>query len=103
MKKRILLVDESLTVQKVVSLTLDKQRYAVLYARSRAEVMKMIVESPPELVLVSDQVSDIHWQSFPKEVEAWLGREHELPRIIFAAASESVLERYRLLISKIAS
>lgn len=82
MKNQILLVDESLTVQKVVSLTLDKTKYSVSYARFRAEAIKQIVENLPEVILISDQVKDINITSFPKEVEAWLGRDHDLPAII---------------------
>src|SRR5215212_4572112 len=88
MKKRVLLVDESLTVQKVVALTLDRHRFAILYAKSRAEAMKLITESPPELILVSDHVADITASSFPKEVEAWMGRDQGLPPVVLITGQD---------------
>ncbi len=42
MRKRVLLIDESLTVQKVVALTLDKSRFSILYAKTRAEAMRLV-------------------------------------------------------------
>lgn len=89
MKKRVLLIDESLTVQKVVALTLDKSRYAVSYAKSRAEAMSFVADSPPNLILVSDQVTDVTVPSFPKEVEAWLGRNHKAPPIILITGQDT--------------
>lgn len=78
----ILLVDDSVTVQKVLSLTLDKQRYHLKFATSRAELMKMFLDEPVQLVLLSDQIADIQWSSFPKEVEAWLGRVDNVPPFV---------------------
>lgn len=88
MKRRILLIDESLTVQKVVSLTLDKNRYQLSFAKSRAEAIQQISSQKPELILVSDQVSDLSSATFPKEVEAWLGGEHLRPPIVLISGQE---------------
>lgn len=88
MKKRILLIDESLTVQKVVSLTLDKNKYQVNYAKTRNEAVSQITENTPDLILVSDQVSDLTIPSFPKELETWLGRTHEIPPILLITAQD---------------
>ncbi len=88
MKKRVLLIDESLTVQKVVALTLDRNRYSVLYAKSRGEAMKEILQSPPDLILASDQVADISVSSFPKEVESWVGRERRMPPIVLITGQD---------------
>jgi len=88
MKKRILLIDGSLTVQKVVSLTLDKGRYHVVYAKSRVEAVQQINEATPDVILVSDQVTDITIPSFPKELETWLGRTHEIPPIVLITAQD---------------
>jgi PleD family two-component response regulator len=71
MKKRILLLDESVTVQKVVALTLDRERFAITNAKTRSEAMKSILENPPDLILVSDQVAGVSASAFPKEVETW--------------------------------
>ncbi len=88
MKKRVLLIDESLTVQKVVALTLDRNRYTVHYAKSRSEAMKDVLQTPPDLILASDQVNDINVSSFPKEVESWVGRERRMPPIILITGQD---------------
>jgi len=88
MRKRVLLIDESLTVQKVVALTLDKSRFSILYAKTRAEAMRLVVENAPQLILVSDQVPDINIGAFPKEVEVWLNRRAPVPPILLITAQD---------------
>ncbi len=88
MKKRVLLVDESLTVQKVVALTLDKNRYAVSYAKTKPEAMKLVIEQTPDLILVSDQVPELQAASFPREVEAWLARRAPTPPCILITGQD---------------
>lgn len=88
MKKRVLLVDESLTVQKVVALTLDKNRYAVSYAKTKPEAMKLVIEHAPDLILVSDQVPELQAASFPREVEAWLARRAPTPPCILITGQD---------------
>jgi len=94
MKKKILLIDESLTVQKVVTLTLDKAHYVVSFAKSRAEAMKLILEGPPDLIMVSDQVADLSYQAFPKEVEAWLGKDMSCPPMILITGRDIREQRH---------
>jgi CheY-like chemotaxis protein len=89
MKRKILLIDESLTVQKVVALTLDKSRYSLYYAKSRNEALKQWSENPPELILVGDQVPDINAPSFPKEMEVWLGKGVSVPPMILITSHDS--------------
>lgn len=88
MKSRILLIDDSLTVQKVVSLTLDKNSTQVFYAKGRMDAVKQLQEHAPHLVLLSDQVKDLTAQTFPKEVEAWLGRDHNLPAMVLITGQD---------------
>lgn len=101
MKKNVLLIDESLTVQKVVALTLDRQRYAVQNAKSRSEAMKVILEAPPDIILVSDQVSSINASSFPGEVESWVGKDRQTPPIVLITAQDlSEFGRYKSVLKK---
>ncbi len=88
MKKRILLIDESLTVQKVVALTLDREKMTVTNAKSRSEAMKIILEAPPDVILVSDQVTGLSASSFPKEVETWVGRDRRSPPLILVTSHD---------------
>ena len=90
MKKHILLIDESVTVQKVVCLTLDHAHFKVIFAKSKQEALQQIQENVPDLILVSDQVSGVT-SSFPKEVEAWLGRQTRIipPCILISSREET--------------
>lgn len=88
MKTHILLIDESLTVQKVVALTLEKSAYTVHFAVNRKEAGRLIVENTPHLILVSDQVKDLNAATFPKEVETWLKRNHDLPPMILITSHD---------------
>lgn len=88
MKKKILLVCESLTVQKVVSLSLEKSRYTLSFAKTRAEAMKLVIDEASDLILVSDSVSDINSASFPKEVETWIGGSRISPPVVLISAQE---------------
>jgi DNA-binding response OmpR family regulator len=88
MKKRILLIDESLTVQKVVALTLDRERFAITNAKTRSEAMKLVLESPPDLILISDQVAGVSANAFPKEVETWVGRDRKQPALILISGQD---------------
>ncbi|MBY0370028.1 hypothetical protein K2X33_05035 [bacterium] len=101
MKKRILLIDESLTVQKVVALTLDRERYTLSNAKNRPEAMKQVLESPPDLILVSDQVAGLTASSFPREVESWVGRDRKVPALVLITASDAKEQRgYVALLKK---
>ena len=88
MKKKILLVDDSLTVQKVVALTLDRNRYDVSYAKSSPEAMKRLVEWLPDLVLVSDRAPEVSAASFPREMETWLARRGPVPPAVLITADD---------------
>lgn len=85
--KKILLVDDSVTVQKVVSLTLDKSRYALSYAKSRLEAIKLIHEVSFDLVLVSDKTSELTAGTFPSEVEVAL-RGRPGPPMVWVTTQE---------------
>lgn len=101
MKKNVLLIDESLTVQKVVALTLDRAKYTVQNAKSRSEAMKVILDTPPDLILVSDQVASVNASSFPGEVESWVGKDREVPPIVLITSQEiTEFGRYRSVLKK---
>ncbi len=88
MKKKILLIDESLTVQKVVALTLDKGSYQIIYARNRQEVIKTVVDTPIDLILLSESVTGLSWQSFPKELESWMGKLATPPPVVLITGQD---------------
>lgn len=88
MKITLLLIDPSLTVQKVVSLTLDRNRYTTLFAKTLSEAKKLLLDNSPQLVMVSDQVAELNVTSFPKEVETWLRRTHNLPAFVLVTSQD---------------
>lgn len=101
MQKRILLVDPSLTVQKVVALTLDKQNYHLVYAKTRKDLMKCLSDQLPDLILLGDQVPEVSVATFPKELESWVGRLHAVPPIILVAAHDtSDAKHYNAVLKK---
>ena len=101
MKKRILLIDESLTVQKVVALTLDRETYAITNAKSRSDAMKVVLDSPPDLILVSDQVTGVNASGFPKEVETWSGRDRKQPPLVLITSQDiKELRGYQAVLKK---
>ncbi|MEZ4750573.1 MAG: hypothetical protein R3B54_08070 [Bdellovibrionota bacterium] len=71
MKTKILLLDESVTVQKVVALTLDKNLYTIEYAKTRSEAKRLVAAGGIRLILVSEQVSDLDVSGFPSEATTW--------------------------------
>jgi CheY-like chemotaxis protein len=89
--KKILLIDSSVTVQKVVSLTLDKTQFDLRFAKNRTEAMQNLFEFKPQLVFVSDQMQDISAQTFPKEAEVWLSQKGIaiLPPMVMISSQEN--------------
>ncbi|MBI1860054.1 MAG: response regulator [Deltaproteobacteria bacterium] len=90
MKVKVLLIDDSLTVQKVVALSLDRSRYQILFAKTTAEAVRIISENDLSAVLVSDGVAGLAAASFPKEVELRLGKERVAPPMILISAKSDV-------------
>jgi len=93
MKKKILLLDESITVQKVIALTLGKSRYDLDFATSQAQAMKSISDRAPDLILVSDQVTGVNVSTFPKELEAFMGRAGIVPPIVLITSEDRAESR----------
>jgi CheY-like chemotaxis protein len=52
MAKRILLADDSITIQKVVELTFAEGEYEVICANDGAQAIRKIEENPPDIALI---------------------------------------------------
>lgn len=89
MIQQILLIDNGVTVQKIVALSLDKARFTPLFAISKEEAKQIIMEKRPNLLLISDRLEGLEWQRFPKEVETWLGRGAVLPKMVLITSEEN--------------
>jgi len=94
MIQHILLIDNGVTVQKIVALSLDKTQFNTFFAVSKEEAKRLIVEKKPALLLVSDRMEGLEWQSFPREVEAWLGRGAVMPRMVLISSGGSQEARH---------
>jgi len=88
MKKKILLLDSGVTVQKIVSLSIDKTEFHTFFATTKEEGKRIILSEKPDLVLVSDRLNGLEWSSFPKEVETWLGRQGIIPTMVLLASGQ---------------
>lgn len=101
MNQKILLIDSGITVQKIVALSLDKDKYSGLIASSKEEAKRIILEQSPDLVLVSDRFEGVEWQRFPKEVETWVGAGGVLPKFVLLASRHvSEAKHYHGILNK---
>ena len=101
MKNQVLLIDDSLTVQKVVSLTLDKNKFSLTIAKTKAEALKILREKAMDVILVSDQVSDLVPSQFPKEVELWISGSRILePMVLVTSQDLSEAKQYAAVLRK---
>lgn len=94
MALQILLIDDSLTVQKVVALTLDEPHFEVRYAKSRGDAMRAINERPVDVVLLGDNVADIQLNEFSRELESWVPPSHRRPPILLICGPDEDPSRW---------
>ncbi|MGE4267653.1 MAG: response regulator [Deferribacterales bacterium] len=59
MKKRIMLVDDSVTIHRVIDLCLDKEKYDVVKVFSKEESLSHIKTEKPDLILLDNKLGDI--------------------------------------------
>lgn len=101
MKNQVLLIDDSLTVQKVVSLTLDKNKFDLTIVKNKTEALKTLKEKAMDVVLVSDQVGDLVPSQFPKEVELWLAGSRSLePMVLITSQDLNEVKHYVAVLRK---
>ncbi len=60
MTHKVLLADDSLTIQKVIKITLANEPYTLLDCRSEADLMGFIDRESPQLVLLDFSLSETH-------------------------------------------
>jgi len=59
MKKRIMLIDDSVTIHRVIDLCLDKEKYDVVKVFSKEEALSHIKTDKPDLILLDNKLGDI--------------------------------------------
>ncbi|HBZ70295.1 MAG TPA: hypothetical protein DEP35_11410 [Deltaproteobacteria bacterium] len=70
MPKTLLLADDSVTIQKVVELTLSKEDFVLVRARSGEEAIRKAKEERPDLVLLDLVMPDLDFQRRLKKIKA---------------------------------
>ncbi len=56
MRKRVLLIDDSVTIHKIVALTIDRQSFELISAYSMDEGLRMATEKHPDIILVDNKL-----------------------------------------------
>ncbi len=100
MKRKVLLIDDSVTVQKVVALSLEREPLQVLFATNRNEAIEKVRTEKPDLILASDQLKELPWASLPKEIESWLGIPNPVPVVLITSQNISVAKHYHAVLKK---
>ncbi len=85
MRPAILFIDASITLQKVVALSLNKKDTPFLFARDIWEAKQMFLEARPFALFVSDAIESIDVAAFPGQVVQWNGGEEALPPLILVS------------------
>jgi CheY-like chemotaxis protein len=91
MKAQVLVADDSVTIQKVIELTLARAGVELIQAQSAEEAMRKAKESKPDLMLIDHSMPDQSGQ----ELCAALRQDPQLkdvPIILMAAASAAIDE-----------
>lgn len=91
MKAQVLVADDSVTIQKVVGLTLSRSGVELIQARSGEEALRKARESKPDLMLIDHSMGDRTGQQLCAEVRQD-PRLKDVPIILMAAALEPLDE-----------
>ncbi|MGE4317283.1 MAG: response regulator [Deferribacterales bacterium] len=59
MKKTIMLIDDSVTIHRVIDLCVDKEKYNVIKVFNKDEAEQVIVSDKPDLILLDNKLPDI--------------------------------------------
>ncbi len=59
MKKTIMLIDDSVTIHRVIDLCVDKEKYNVVKVFNKDEAEQVIVSDKPDLILLDNKLPDI--------------------------------------------
>ncbi|MFQ5960058.1 MAG: PleD family two-component system response regulator [Candidatus Methylomirabilales bacterium] len=91
MKAQVLVADDSVTIQKVVGLTLSRSGVELIQARSGEEALRKAREIKPDLMLIDHSMGDRTGQQLCAEIRQD-PRLKDVPIILMAAALEPLDE-----------
>ncbi len=73
MKKRIMLIDDSVTIHRVIDLCVDKEKYEVVKVFTREEALSQIKTEKPDLILLDNKLGDVPSQEMIKTLRSAAG------------------------------
>lgn len=94
MKNRILLVDDSITIHRVIDLSLETERFDVEKAFTYEDAINKIKKFNPEVVLLDNKLEGVDVTNFIKELKNNFGAKVILLVGAFDNFDESKLEQY---------
>jgi len=84
-RKTVLIVDDSLTIQKLVEMALERERLNLLTASTGEAAMKSIEEHRPDLILLDIMLPDTNGYRLCQRIRGQAGRLASIPIIMLTA------------------
>jgi len=73
MKKKIMLIDDSVTIHRVIDLCIDKEKYDVVKVFTKEEALSHIKSEKPDLILLDNKLGDTSSQEMIKTLRKTAG------------------------------
>ncbi len=90
MPKKLLLVDESITIQKVVELVLSEEDFEIITAENGDDALAKLEETPPDIILADVSTPGIDGYELCKKIKE--GETKNIPVILLSGAFERIDE-----------
>lgn len=74
MKKRIMLIDDSVTIHRVIDLCIDKEKYDVVKVFTKEEALSHIKTEKPDLILLDNKLGDVQSQEMIQTIRNAAGK-----------------------------
>ena len=84
-RKTVLIIDDSLTIQKMVEMALEKEDLVLLTASDGASGLQLLAEGSPDLILLDVMLPDTNGYRLCREIRSKAGRLAEIPIIMLTA------------------
>jgi len=90
MSKKLLLVERSLAIQKLVELALSKEEIEVITVTNGLSALDILSEVPPDLLVVDSQMEGMNIQTFLEKMKAGVSVSH--PPVLLLTEPEDLVE-----------
>ncbi len=95
MSKKLLLVEKSMAIQKLVELALAKEAIEVVTVSNGLSALDILAQVPPDLLLIDSQMEGMNVQSFLEKIRA--SGKVKSPPILLLTEPEDLMETDALL------